>query len=226
MQDNFNLKKYLYNNPLLLENTLKDEIFKVSKEIINILEKGFDGNKFTFKTKINIDNKELEVRLIINKSKNYKEIRIIGLTGAKGDFITINIKYNGEIKDINDLEDEIKITLKHEIKHYYQIKSNSIKPPQFDQFCQMSYYKEPHEIEAHAEELYLKSELKNTPIEIIIKDFEKHLLDCLNSNTEMAKKTGYKGKLLSRYTGGKKDVDYIIQNIKKYLNKEYNLNLI
>ncbi len=215
------------NSKEIFQNqNLKNEIFKVSKEIIGILKKGFDDKKLNLKTKLHFNNEIIEIRLNILKTKIDKSPSITGRADNKGKYLSINIRYpiNGDLGDIKDLEDEIKITLIHELKHIkdFKLGKGEYILPITSRF---NYFKEEAEIEAHAEEFLLKSELKNIPIENIINQYKDSLINWQKIHKEAYVKVGYKDEDILKDIGNNSDVEFVINKIKEYLNNEYNLNI-
>lgn len=208
------------------KDILKKNINDISKEITqHVLNK----DELTLNHNLDLKTTNVLLKTKIQNIKSQKEYSITGQAHPGSRSISLNIKYNflsPQIFSPQELSNEISITIWHEIRHIYQyIQRNQTKPEYKPQPRHIDYWLEQDEIEAHAEELHLKHELSQIPLEKVIQQFENELNKWLEKSIQQRIKGGFSEKEAIRMEGTKDDINNIISQIKIYLNKEYNLSL-
>jgi hypothetical protein len=208
---------------------LKKDINKIAKEITNKIREGIEGNKLSLNYKLEFESSLIPLKVVIKEPKKLEnDYSITGSASPRTRSITLNIRIN-PLKISNNLlklEKEIIITIWHELKHISQFhirnqtKSGTAPSPR-----DIDYYLRKDEIEAHAEELKIKSELEGEDLEKIIQNFKHELNTWITNNIKASINVGYSKEDAIKYTGTPEDVEDIISQIKLYLNKNYNLTL-
>ena len=93
--------------------------------------------------------------------------------------IEIDLDKNADKSDMYDLIGELNDVVTHEIEHIKQTKYG-YEFPEKKYKRKISYYKQPHEIEAQIAGFKRKAKLQGRPLEDVIRDFFKKRQEILN----------------------------------------------
>lgn len=208
------------------KSNIKNDIINLSKDITKHV---IDKDELTLNDILIFGSINIPIKTTIKNIKSQKEYSITGVANPSSRSISLNIKYNFSIPQSlssQEIQNEIAITIWHEFKHMVQfIQKNQTKPEYKLQPRGIDYFLSQDEIEAYAEELYIKHELTNTSLEKLIQQFENQLNTWLEKLIQQRIKGGFTPQKSEEMEGTKEDIKNIISLIKAYLNKEYNLSL-
>jgi hypothetical protein len=166
---------------LILEGaSFREEIRAIVKDIVTIYKSNNEG-EFYLPSEIN-DKVEykfkrftLEVELIIQPSDVVEDFLMNAEYYRREQIITILIVYNPEKKDqlLYDIIGELNELVGHELRHIYQMKYNTYDLDVEETEDPLTYYTQPHEIDAQVAGFKRMSKITKKPFESVVRDWFK-----------------------------------------------------
>lgn len=182
----------LIRKSLILEgSSFREEIRTIVKDIVTIYKSNDEG-EFYLPSDINdrVEYKfkkfNLEVELIIQPSDDVEDFLMNAEYYRDEQIIAILIVYNPEKKGqlLYNIIGELNEIVSHELRHIYQMKYNTYDLDVEETEDPLTYYTQPHEIDAQVAGFKRMSKITKKPFEQVVKNWFKTHRDIHNLNSD------------------------------------------
>jgi hypothetical protein len=166
---------------LILEgSSFREEIRTIVKDIVTIYKSNDEGEFYlpsdiNDKVEYNFKRFNLEVELIIQPSEDVNDFLMNAEYYREEQIITILIVYNPEKKGqlLYNIIGELNEIVSHELRHMYQMKYNTYDLDVEETDDPLTYYTQPHEIDAQVAGFKRMSKITKKPFEEVVRNWFK-----------------------------------------------------
>jgi hypothetical protein len=166
---------------LILEgSSFREEIRTIVKDIVTIYKSNDEGEFYlpsdiNDKVEYNFKRFNLEVELIIQPSEDVNDFLMNAEYYREEQIITILIVYNPEKKGqlLYNIIGELNEIVSHELRHIYQMKYNTYDLDVEETDDPLTYYTQPHEIDAQVAGFKRMSKITKKPFEEVVRNWFK-----------------------------------------------------
>jgi hypothetical protein len=182
----------LIRKSLILEGaSFREEIRTIVKDIVTIYKSNDEG-EFYLPSDINdrVEYKfkkfNLEIELIIQPSDDVEDFLMNAEYYRDEQIIAILIVYNPEKKDqlLYNIIGELNEIVSHELRHIYQMKYDTYDLDVEETEDPLTYYTQPHEIDAQVAGFKRMSKITKKPFEEVVRNWFKTHRDIHNLNSD------------------------------------------